>query len=325
MNKRQGELPRLFKEHLQKITLDKYNSVLHSFSVRRPTTIRANALRISGPELLRDLRDLGVKLDTVNWCREAFIVKNKSLKDLTRLRASFAEVATEAEQGFGGQRGINFYEEGYFYVQSLSSMIPAVVLDPKPGEKILDLCAAPGSKTTQMAAMMENAGEIVANEPNPIRAQKLNANLLKQGVTNTTIICVKGEALSVKHDNYFDKVLVDVPCSGEGRIHTYDPETFRGWSLGKIERCAIIQKELLVAAVLAVKKGGIIVYSTCTLEPEENERVVEKVLQKAGGYLTLEEIKIGGLGGVEGYKGMLKVWPDKIMEGFFVAKMRKNR
>lgn len=114
MNKRQVELPRLLKERLQKITSDKYNSVLHSFSVRRPTTIRANTLKISGPELLRDLRELGVKLDTVNWCREAFIVRNKSLREIRELK---------------------YYQEGYLYVQSLSSMIPALVLDPKPGKK----------------------------------------------------------------------------------------------------------------------------------------------------------------------------------------------
>ncbi|MCJ7740813.1 RsmB/NOP family class I SAM-dependent RNA methyltransferase [Candidatus Microgenomates bacterium] len=303
MNKRQAQLPRLLKDRLQEITLDKYNSVLHSFSVRRPTTIRANTLKISGPLLLRDLRDLGVKLDTVNWCKEAFIVRNKSLKDLRLLK---------------------YYQEGYLYVQSLSSMIPALVLDPKPGEKILDLCAAPGSKTTQMAAMMENEGEIVANEPNPIRAQKLNANLLKQGVTNTKMVNLYGEDVYKKYSDYFDRVLVDAPCSGEGRIHTYDPETFRGWSLGKIERYVKVQKKLLISAVLAVKKGGIIVYSTCTLEPEENKGVVDEILQKAGGYLVLEEIKIEGKEGEKGKKGILRVWPDKLMEGFFIAKMRKR-
>jgi len=300
MNKKQAQLPRLLKDRLQEITLDKYNSVLHSFSVRRPTTIRANTLKISGPLLLRDLRDLGVKLDTVNWCKEAFIVRNKSLKDLRLLK---------------------YYQEGYFYVQSLSSMIPALVLDPKPGEKILDLCAAPGSKTTQMAAMMENEGEIVANEPNPIRAQKLNANLLKQGVTNTKMVNLYGEDVYKKYSDYFDRVLVDAPCSGEGRIHTYDQETFRGWSLGKIERYVKVQKKLLISAVLAVKKGGIIVYSTCTLEPEENKGVVDEILERAKGYLSLEEINIRGLGE---YKGTLRVWPDKLMEGFFIAKMRKR-
>lgn len=169
---------------------------------------------------------------------------------------------------------------------------------------------------------MENEGEIVANEPNPIRVQKLNANLLKQGVRNTEIVSLHGEDVYKKYSDYFDRVLVDAPCSGEGRIHTYDPETFRGWSLGKIARYAKVQKKLLISAVLAVKKGGIIVYSTCTLEPEENEGVVGEILQKAGGYLSLEEINIRGL---EEYKGILRVWPNKLMEGFFVAELVKKR
>lgn len=318
--KKQGfRLPQRLIERIRQIVPGKKTeSVLHAFGIKRPTTIRANTLKISGLDLMRQFRAIGIKLDTVFWYKDAFVVRNRTLRELRELK---------------------YYKEGYFYVQSLSSMIPAIVLHPKPQETILDLCAAPGSKTTQIAAMMENKGKIIANEPNPIRWQKLNANLLKQGVSNTEIISMHGEDIHKKYEDCFDRALVDAPCSGEGIIHTFDVDTYRGWGLGKIERYVQIQKKLLIAALLSVKKGGVVVYSTCTLEPEENEGVVDWILEKAKGFVKLEQVFIGDNVSYEGDCGFgqwgdvqysrelsktVRIWPGKLMEGFFVAKIRKR-
>lgn len=293
---------------------NKFDSVIHTFSVRRPTTIRANTLKITGAELRRQLLDLGIKADTVFWNKEAFIIQNKNLRDLQKLK---------------------FYEEGYFYVQSLSSMIPPLVLDPIKGGKILDMAAAPGSKTTQMAAMMENSGEIIANEPNTVRMQKLQANLNIQSVTNVKLISQDGGNIYKTYPDYFDKVLVDAPCSGEGRICVYYPDSYRYWSIRNVNNFAALQKRLLISALLSVKPGGVVVYSTCTLEPEENEEVISSILEKSQGLVKTEQISIHSLkfappfmsfGDKKFHKEVgncVRIYPSNIMEGFFIAKLRK--
>lgn len=292
----------------------KFEAVLHAYSIKRPTTIRANTLKIHGWELRQRLLDQGIKADTVFWNKEAFIVRNKVLKELRLLKD---------------------YQEGYFYVQSLSSMIPPLVLNPKPGEKVLDIAAAPGSKTTQMAAMMENKGEIVANEPNNVRYQKLDHNLKIQGITNTKLISMQGEIISNLYSDYFDKVLVDAPCSGEGRISMHYQDSFGYWSFRNVSNYAHLQKKLLAQALLTVKPGGTVVYSTCTLSPEENEEVVNWILERTEGKVVLENVSVGTLRfsqpvmkwGEKNYlphvRKTARIIPSDLMEGLFTAKLKR--
>lgn len=315
MQFRNIQLPKNLLDRLRLILPgNKFDSVVHTFSIRRATTIRTNILKIKGMDLRRQLIDDGIKLDTVFWYKDAFIVRNKSLKEL---------------------RSLKYYKDGYFYVQSLSSMIAPLVLDPNRGEKILDIAAAPGSKTTQMASIMRNTGEIIANEPNIVRRQKLAANLIIQGINNTKVISERGEMISSIYSDYFDKALVDAPCSGEGRISKFYRDSYQYWSIRNVHNFSHLQKRLLISALLAVKPGGIVVYSTCTLSPEENEAVVSHVLEKSQGLVKTEPIFVNSFQFAPSFKSWeektyhkgvenaVRIYPSNTMEGFFIAKLRK--
>jgi NOL1/NOP2/sun family putative RNA methylase len=312
----QTVLPAQFVERLQQlIPEDKLSAVLESFCSTRHTTLRANTLKITPEKLQQELEEAGISLEKVAWYNAAFIVKDLNTRQVHHPR----------------------YVEGALYVQSLSSMIPPLVLDPRPDEKILDLTAAPGSKTTQIAALMNNTGEIIANDLSPIRIFKLQANLKQQGVTNTSTRRSPGEYFWKKFPEYFDRTLVDVPCTMEGRISCDDPETYEDWSLKKIKQLAMRQSHLLRSAISATKPGGTIVYSTCTLAPEENEAVIDWVLKKEQGAVEVEEIQIPHLEMSAGVTEWLnkkyspqlaktcRIMPSQTLEGFFVAKLKKTR
>ncbi len=309
-------LPPEFIERLERLVPpEALVAVLRAFSARRPTTFRVNTLKTTRDELRARLMELGLETDSVAWYPDAFILQNKSKWELMETPP---------------------YQNGELYVQSLSSMIPPLVLDPQPGEKVCDLAAAPGSKTTQMAAMMRNQGEIVANDRSKIRLRKLVANLKTQGVTNVRTRLSNGEDLWKRFPEYFDKVLVDAPCSLEGRFEVSDPKSFRDWSLRKVEFLSRIQGHLLRSAVSATRPGGVIVYSTCTLSPEENEGVIDWILEKEHGVVEVEPIDLPldnlqrGLvrwarqDFARAVEGTVRVLPSTLMEGFFVAKLRKR-
>jgi len=168
---------------------------------------------------------------------------------------------------------------GEYYIQSLSSMIPPIVLNPQPTDKVLDLCSAPGSKTTQIAALMQNKGTLLVNEIQLDRLKTLVFNLERMNVVNAGVIHSKGEVLSRFFQNHFDKILVDAPCSGLGIMQKKN-EVSNWWSKVKAEQLSELQYRLLLSALKMVKVGGEIVYSTCTLSVEENEFVIDKLLKK---------------------------------------------
>jgi 16S rRNA (cytosine1407-C5)-methyltransferase len=292
-----------------------YEETLASFSIAKPTTLRVNTLKTTKEALEQSFQASHITLTPVPWFPGAYIVNDTPLRTLTEL---------------------DTYKEGHFYVQSLSSMIPALILDPKPEERVLDLCAAPGSKTTQMAAMMGNTGTILASDNSRLRIYKLDANLKMQGVTNTTVLFASGQAIWEQYPESFDKTLVDVPCSMEGRISTLDPITYEQWSTGKIKELAGRQRWLLRSAISATKPGGTIVYSTCTMAPEENENIIDWILKKEQGKVVLEDIHIEHLSytpGLSVYKEKhyddtmtktMRIYPSASMEGFFVAKLKKR-
>jgi NOL1/NOP2/sun family putative RNA methylase len=193
--------------------------------------------------------------------------------------------------------GLTFYRDGFFvkgkhalgnhithnigliYVQEVASMVPVIVLDPQPGEVVLDLCAAPGSKTTQMAQMMENSGLLVANEINRKRLKGLIHNVKRCGLLNEVVLSINGQKIHRVFSDYFDRILIDAPCSAEGTVRKSKAVLFH-WGTKNIYRMSRLQKGLVVAAFRALRPGGSMVYSTCTIAPEENEMVVSYLLEK---------------------------------------------
>jgi NOL1/NOP2/sun family putative RNA methylase len=212
-------------------------------------------------------------------------------------------------------------------------MIPPLVLEPKENEIVLDIAAAPGSKTTQIAQYMNNKGILVANDYTILRMKPLSLNLQRCGITNCILTLMLGQWFK-KSNIEFDRILVDAPCSGTGTIRK-SLKTLRIWNPNMVKRLAITQKQLLETAFKILKPGGTLVYSTCSLEPEEDEAVVDFLINKYDG-AKLEEIKLKDLKKSnpilefeknkyhEDIKKCLRIWPqDNDTEGFFVAKLRK--
>src|SRR3989338_337695 len=260
-------------------------------------SIRINTLKISPQELSKQLLRQGWTLEKIPWCKEACYITGER-RDIGNLEE---------------------HREGLFFVQSSVSMLPAVVLDPKPGERVLELCAAPGGKTTQMAAMMQNKGQIFVFDSNSFGATILRKNLQRCGVINTDVLCMPAKRYL---GNPFDKILLDPPCSASGTIKgetKHSEQTLKIWNPVTIKRIARLQKKLIKHAFSLLKPGGTLVYSTCSLEPEENEEVVQHLLEKVGGMLEKITLPIKG----DFTKG-LTIWPQyQDTEGFFVAKIRK--
>lgn len=305
-----SKLPLDFIENLYKI----YNTriadkILLGMGERRFTTLRVNTLKSNVEEVKECLEKQNIEFEIVLWYKDAIIIKNAQESDLQKM---------------------DLYKDGKIYLQSLSSMIPPLVLNPKEGEKVLDLTAAPGSKTTQMVALMKNEGYILANELNKLRCERLKYNINMQGAKITETINENGIIVGDKYPEYFDKVLLDTPCSGEGRFIVNDVKTYKNWSTKQVEELIKIQKDLFTSAVKALKTNGEMVYSTCTLNLKENEEIVNWAIKEYP--LELEQIKIDIKNTIKGVtKGLdsslaksIKMIPTKNQEGFYIAKLRKR-
>jgi NOL1/NOP2/sun family putative RNA methylase len=276
------------------------------------TSIRVNTLKISISDLKKRLEDKGFELEQVPWCKEGFWVYGDR-KDLGNLLE---------------------HTLGYIYIQEAMSMVPPLALEPKPGDKILDMCAAPGSKTTQIAQFMENDGMLIANDTVSQRARPLGLNTQRLGIRNIALTLRQGQQFVSLPENYFDRILVDAPCSGTGTIRK-SLKTLNQVSDGFVKKMQRIQMKLLETAFKLVKKGGVIVYSTCTLEPWEDEAVISYLANNFD--CTIEPIKLNGLKSAkpvmefmgeryhEAVKNCLRVYPQQYdTEGFFVTKIIKN-
>ena len=293
-------------EQYTPITVDK---ILTGMLGERNTTLRVNTIKYNIQELMKYLREKNIKFERVSWYNDALIIKNANEKEIQKL---------------------DIYEKGYIYLQSLSSMIPPLVLNPKPGEKVLDLTAAPGSKTTQMAAMMKNDGYILANELDKIRCERLQYNIEKQGANIVEVINNRGEKVGEEYQEQFDKVLLDAPCSGEGRFLGNNVGTYRNWSKRTVRELAKLQKKLFKSAYTALKPNGMMVYSTCTLNKDENENVLQWAIENFN--VKLLDINIDFKEKMQGFNDGLddsinkaiRILPSKNMEGFFVAKLKKK-
>lgn len=299
------KLPNTFVDKLYEnytpLTVDK---ILAGMSGERNTTLRVNNIKSDIQKVMNELKENGIKFDRVQWYKDALIIKNAKEKQI---------------------QDLEIYGNGEIYLQSLSSMVPPLVLNPKPYEKVLDLTAAPGSKTTQMAAMMEDKGHILANELDTLRCERLKYNVGKQGASIIEVNNGRGETIGKKYEGYFDKVLLDAPCSGEGRFLANDAKTYRSWSERTVKEIVKVQKKLLKSAFQALKLGGELVYSTCTLNRDENEEILEWAISELKG-LKLESIdleiknSIKGISKNKEIEKAIKILPSKETEGFFVAK-----
>lgn len=210
---------------------------------------------------------------------------------------------------------------GAYYMQDASAMAPAAVLNAQPGERVLDLCAAPGGKAGQSAQRLKGRGILVANEPDKKRARALASNLERLGVKNALVVSALPEKLSGRWAEFFDAVQVDAPCSGEGMFRK-DPDAALQWSPGAPRGCALRQAQILDEAAKMTAPGGRLVYSTCTFNRTENEGVVADFLARHPEFEPMD-FELEGLGRAEG--GMMRLWPHKIRgEGHFVAALRKR-
>ncbi len=293
---------------------DDLPEVVDSFSLKEAFVVRVNPLKGDPGAILARLEAEGIGLTAVPWCEGAYIVREASHPLMARHP---------------------LFDEGLIYRQSLSSLIPAVILGALPGEHVLDACAAPGSKATQIAAMIGCGGEVVAVEAVKARFFRLRAVCALLGAVNVACKLCDVRRLRLAENIFFDRILVDAPCSSEGRFRRDDPESSVYWSPRKIKEMSFKQKGILMSAARLLKPGGCLVYATCTFAPEENEEVVDWFLKKSGGAFILEEAGIPGiprLPCIERWgrdeflpeiKACLRVKPDSSFTGFFIAKLRK--
>ena len=213
------------------------------------------------------------------------------------------------------------HEAGVYYLQEASAMAPVTLLDPQPGERVCDLCAAPGGKTTQIAGRMAGEGFLLCNEINPKRAKILSRNIERMGVANALVTNEHPKNLADRYEGFFDRVLVDAPCSGEGMFRK-EEAAVTDWSKETVLMCANRQKEILQSAAKLLKPGGRLVYSTCTFAPEENEQVVAAFLTNHPEFTALE---ITAPWFAAGENGTFRMWPHKLLgEGHFAAVLQKT-
>lgn len=269
----------------------------NGYKAQRPVTLRVNNLKTSLEKAKKKLDEAQIEYETISWYEKALIIKNVREEKIRKLE---------------------IYENGEIYLQSLSSMLPPIILEPKAGENILDMTAAPGGKTTEIAALTENKAYITACEKNKIRAERLKFNLQKQGVKSANIMVEDARKLSDYFS--FDKILLDAPCSGSGTENIFD----KNFSKELVERSVKFQEELLSKALKILKPGGEMVYSTCSILKQENEKVLERVLSKGNAQIepiTVQDIEVLPSKIAE----TITVCPTENYEGFFVAKIKKLR
>lgn len=304
-----NRLPKEFMEFLyEKYTPVKVDQILLGMTPERYTTLRVNTLKYDIQNLMKYFKEKNIKFERVPWYTDGLIIKNANEKQIQKL---------------------DIYEKGYIYLQSLSSMIPPLVLKPKEWEKVLDLTAAPGSKTTELAALMSNKGHILANELDKIRYERLKYNIEAQGTKIVEVVNGRGEKIGDNYPETFDKVLLDTPCSGEGRFIVNSLATYRDWSPKKVKELSKLQKKLFESAYKALKPNGIMVYSTCTLNEEENELILDWAIKNLN--VKLLDIDIQIKNAQKGFtentdqtiNKSIRILPSKDTEGFFVAKLKK--
>lgn len=278
-------LPIEFEKKMKAFLGNEWDDFLYSYDNNRFQALRFNTLKVqSTEERMRILKVLGISSDKkVSWADEAYY---------------FDENVRPGKHPY--------HEMGLYYIQEPSAMSAAALLAPKPGMRVLDLCAAPGGKSTQLATYLGDSGLLVSNEINTQRSRILSQNIERMGIKNAIVTNEDSFVLASHFPGFFNAIQVDAPCSGEGMFRKL-PEAIEQWSMENVAICAARQKEILDNAAVMLKPGGVIVYSTCTFSREENEDVIEYFLERHPDF-TLEEME--------------RFWPHKVDgEGHFVAKL----
>jgi len=308
----------LFKERIEALLESKQDAekFWQYSEMPLPRTIRCNTLKISPEELKKRLEEKGwqMKQPFPNAPEIMLIENNLQPGELGKTKEHLL---------------------GYYYVQEISSMMPILTLQPKAEDILLDLCASPGSKTTQASAMMQNKGTIIANDKDIDRISILSANLEKVGASNVIVtrhdgvqLCEKLKKLGFKAD----KILADVPCSGEGNLRS-SPKTLLTWNIKVIQRLSRIQRKIAESAISLLKEGGELLYSTCTHAPEENEINIQYLIDNYNLKIEKIELPLKTREGITEWQGQKlnpeiskahRIYPqDNNTEGFFLCKMRK--
>lgn len=277
--------------------------IIKGYSVERKTTFRVNTIKTDVEKILKELDKLKIEYERIPWSEEAIILKKAKEKEI---------------------QDLEMYKKGEIYLQSLSSMLPPIILDPKPNTDILDMAAAPGGKTTQMAAISQNKAHITACEMNSVRAERLKYNIEKQGASSVYVMLTD----SRKIDDFFkfDSILLDSPCSGSGTLRINDGEFPKQFTTKLIEKSKRSQISLFRKAMRILKSGQEMVYSTCSILSCENEEIVEQILKETNAEIV--PVEFDGMESLPQLpvriSGTLCVCPDEFFEGFFVAKVRKK-
>jgi NOL1/NOP2/sun family putative RNA methylase len=305
----------LFLERMKELLGKDFESYLKILKKEPVHSLRCNTLKISVEELKKRLEERGWKI-------------KQPFKDFPEIMI----VTSELQPGELGRALEHLL--GYYYIQEIASMLPVLVLNPKPDEKVLDICASPGSKTTQIAARMKNLGLLFANEVKIGRIKILSANTERCGVMNMIITKRDGIALCKRFREeafLFDKILLDAPCSGEGTIRSV-PRGLEMWNIKTIENLSKLQKSLIASAIEILKPGGELIYSTCTHAPEENEEVIDFALKNFSVKIEKINLPIKTRSGITNWKEKsyspdvklsCRIYPqDNDTEGFFIAKLR---
>ena len=276
--------------------------IIEGYSVERKVTFRVNTLKSNRNNVEKVLNENEIEYKKFPFYENTFIIENVRENEIHNL---------------------DIYKNGEIYMQSLSSMLPPIILEPKEDTDILDMTAAPGGKTTEIAALVENKARITAVEMNKIRAEKLKYNLEKQGAT--CVYVMEQDARRIDDFFSFDEILLDAPCSGSGTININDSKLEKTFTKELIRKSVKSQTLLLRKAINILKKGSQLVYSTCSILKEENEEIIENILKTN----KLEIVNIDFKGIEELPKlptkieGTLCVMPNEEYEGFFVAKLKK--
>ncbi|GAA3400796.1 RsmB/NOP family class I SAM-dependent RNA methyltransferase [Paenibacillus hodogayensis] len=306
-----AKLPAPFVQHMESLLQDEFSPFLRSYEHPRQQAIRVNGLKLSASRF-RELSPF--PLSPVAWAPQGFYIP-------------------EAERP--GKHPL--YHAGLYYVQEPSAMAPVELLDVRPGDKVLDLCAAPGGKSTQIASALQGQGLLVANDNQPDRVKALVKNIELYGVTNAIVLNETPERLAPALPQFFDKILVDAPCSGEGMFRK-DESMVKSWDEQAPLRYAAMQRDILARAADMLKPGGRIVYSTCTFSPEENERTIAAFLQDRPDFRVVSvPLRHGFASGRPDWigcadpdsvcaavAGTVRLWPHRLQgEGHYVAVLER--
>lgn len=281
---------------------DLVKEIIEGYKKQRKVTFRVNTLKTTVEGIEKVLDEKNIEYKKVSYYKEAFIIEHTRENEIKQL---------------------DCYKNGEIYMQSLSSMLPPIILEPKENTDILDMTAAPGGKTTEIATITQNKARITAVEMNKIRAEKLKYNVEKQGVNSVYIM--EQDARKIDSFFSFDSILLDAPCSGSGTININDVKLEKTFTRELINKSIKSQKTLIRKAIEILKKGSELVYSTCSILQEENEDIINEILKTKK--VEIVNINFPGIEELpklpSKIKGTLCVMPNEEYEGFFVAKLKK--